>query len=432
MQKLKSSNVINNNNIIKTKRSIDFEKEKNYLDSINKEFLNNEEKINKLNLNSIQINSINLFSNNTKNKENNELDLIDNIDNILNQNNFFTNLKYKSKDFFEMMILFTEFNKIICSDPNQKEELNKISKKISGLLFEKNEVMISNKEKFNKNNSYGGTGNSPYISTSINNTNEKSFDFKFISGPKNSLAKARKEKEILRNSKNTDSNTSSTFEFKNLNTYRNSNPENINNLMQVNNDLNNNNFKNIYNNDLNNYTQNANELSINKKNFNNQKQFIIDDEINLNNYINSNKIFSNKINKNNHFNTSLIEDIPLENPFNNSKKIKAENLLIYGASKKIDIELIENLKNNNRDLSNLKYFYQMNTNKIIKIQKYWRRWKAQKISISPYFSQASVEIKNKLFNSLSENDKLFNLINSLNNALSIYNSLKFSNHKGNK
>jgi len=445
LQKLKSNKKLNCNNLIKSQRNIDFEKEKNVLDSFDKEFLNSHnENLKKLDLNSIQITSINLFRdvNNNKNhinrNKNNQLECLDL--NISNPKNFIENFKIKSDEFFKMMYLFAEISKANSNDFEQKNELDIISKNLSELIFYKNKNNLKRNNNFNNNlnsslddffvnnncdfksktaigfhksNTLAPNGKSNYFSLVTGNPNEKTFEFNRSAHAVNSLAQARKKKEILRSSKNINVN---------LNTYLNSDTSNysIDNILTKKTNKNDN--KDLY--PKYNFDNNLNELNHLRNGYNN-KIFTKEAEININAHINSNKTLScniNSVNSNN-LNSSLIEDIPLENPFvkaKYSKGIFAKNNygFLYG-------EVKCNLSNKNN------FIDKNNLNKIIKIQKFWRLWKIEKLIYISEFSQAACEIKNNLLNKLSKNQKLNSLINNVNQALSIFNSIRGENSQGN-
>ena len=354
----KNKNIkVNNLNLNINNINIDFEKEKSKLDSINKQFLNS----NEYNGKNLELNSNNFPLNN--------LDL-----NLFNENiiiNSKSECKNKTKEFLEMMFLFTEFNKITSSNINQRVDFENISKKISNLIFgnieEKNinnstkqNSEFKNKNNFNnslKNENKINNCNSNNSLIHSNNFSEKNFEIQKSIHNSNSLAKARLEKEKSKNNHN-------PAAYRNLKslTYRSSNPDSASNL--------------LYRKDL----ENPFKSSMN--------------------FLNNDKKGNNKMN------SSLIEDIPLENPFNNiSGKIKN--------------------KNSNNNIYNI----QLNVSKIIKIQKIWRKWTLKKIIAKNKLFESTNDIKGKLFNFLSKDEKLNNLIDTIYNAINLYSNIRMNNSK---
>jgi hypothetical protein len=336
------------------------------------------------------------------------------------------------------MYLFAEISKSNSNDFEQKNELDIISKNVSELIFyqTKNNFKRNNNFNYNlnsslddffinnncdfKSNTLAPNGKSNYFSLVTGNTNEKTFEFNRSAHAVNSLAQARKKKEILRSSKNINVN---------LNTYLNSLNNNLNSdtsnntneniLTKLNNK---NDIKDLY--PKYNFDNNLNELNHLRNSYNN-KIFTKEAEININAFINSNKTLScnvNSINSNN-LNSTLIEDLPLENPFVKAKYSKE----IFAKNKNgfLSGEVKSNINNKNN------FIDKNNLNKIIKIQKFWRLWKIEKLIYINEFSKAACEIKNNLFNKLNKNQKLNSLINNINQALSIFDSIRGENSKGN-
>lgn len=482
---------MNSNNLIKSQRNIDFEKEKHKIDSFNKEFLigQQNENLKKLDLNSIQIHSINLFGDenkndlNTKNSQDENNILCNNINNNAKNINLIENFELKSKEFFKMMYLFVEISKAKSPNKNntqEKIELEYIAKKISALISNKkkykkinnlkkdfflnsslDEINNNNKNDFKIKTSFGfhksktlrPNGQSSFFSIAAANQLDKPNEVKSSARAVNSLAKARMEKDFLKTSKNWDFNLN-TY----LNSLSNSNNNNINLNAPADNNNNYNNYSNsLNNNDLypkNNFYNNLNELNILRDSYN--KPFTKEGEINLNNFIenkninknnnsiklsananfnkSSNIIFNNN-NNNNNLNSSLIEDLPLENPFNKAKSpnnnfAETPNCFIIGEAKsnlsfssKINSIIGKSSKN---DFSKAPYL-----SKIIKIQKFWRKWKIKEIIFNNEFEQAAFGVKSDIIETLGKSEKINSLLNSIYKAFNIFSSIKNDNSKGN-
>lgn len=441
---------MNSNNLIKSQRNIiDFEKEKHKLDSFNNELLNGRnENLKKLDLNTIQINSINLFEN----------ELSENYKNWKTENNtnkslLSESLSIKSKQFFEMIYLFAEIGKAKLRDSEHKKEMDKISKKVFALIkksqkFEssrdkhlsksdsclnsssaedetKNDFNSKTAVEFHKSGTMGPDGKGPYLSLAAGAQSERPFELNRTARAVNSLAKARKEKEYLRSSKNTDVNLST-----NINSISNNN--NTNSYLE------NYNLSNNYNNDLYpkyNFNNNLNELNLLRNSYN--KPFNKEAEININSYMNTfnnsyNNINNNKNFNNNNLNSSLIEDLPLENPFNKAKTpnnhfAKTTNCFIIGEAKNAMSNLNNSVsdRSSKNDLAAAPYL-----NKIIKIQKFWRKWKIQKITFNNELNSAAKAIKDNILNSLGKSEKVNSLISTIFKAFDIFDSIRSENSKG--
>ncbi len=367
--------------------------------------------------------------------------------NFIKQNNNL-NSNINHRDIFEMMFLFSEFNKFISTNYSHKSDYDKIARKISNIMSDysndlyskiskldgkkENEITrydsysnfyceyekLNNTETSKNQDSQSflpikemnitdnnGVNTDPCLIMHGKNLNiENNYDFFKTFSTINSLAKSGVEKDLLRCSKNSEIGLPSNFKYK-ANAYRDSNADYLNN----------------------NFTQNTNESNFFRSSNNYKSK---EAEINLNPYFNDFKHKINNVNNNN-LNSSLIEDIPLENPFDKeNNKLKFNNNYEnnenhnYNPNKVIcNFNINNKIKSNNNNLFSI--------NNIIKIQKFWRRWKVKKIFSSNNSSDAIEEVKKILFNNLAKDEKLKDLINTIYNALNIFDSIRTNNSKSN-
>lgn len=485
----KSMNKFSNNQNSHNLRSIDFEHEKDKLDKIHNELLNNqkfsipnnivntyntEEKLDlNLNLNSV---SVYLANNNTNNTNHNFMNNVQTSTNKF-QSNFEIggdencgrkDITGKINNFLEMMYIFIEYNKFFSYENSQKKECEKIGKKLALVLPNKPDskdfiefkaskldnpednynydcdVNFNNFSKADKiinnvriNNDDEGFNFAGKLNNLANSLNEKYFslDTKAHSKANNNLLNGLQKSISLVpsdcNRLNSLSNVVFPQQDKNHGFVTNF-PSNTNDNEMTNNSLiKHQNFN--YNNSLA-KARLEKELLKTSKNFDNynimQNNNINNNSTNL--YIKSQTFRNSKSefsvpHQNHNLSSSLVEDIPLENPFKGvSTKLKT--------NKTIGNEISNNFNSKLNKAHQIEHFNNLiktkiNLSKILKIQKYWRRWKVMKIIKLNKFSTSTDKLREKLFKKFSSHDHINNIFNMLDEALNIYSSFRISDEK---
>jgi hypothetical protein len=442
--------------------------------NLNQNLNQNLNPISKKNSKTNSIKNLDNYINNNKKIENlkdknKDIDFI-NKDNNKNTNQnknkiFFDEFNFKAKEFFEMIFLFLELNKL---DKNKEIifQYEKISENFFKNLLEnknfydhkkdnksKGKDLLKNssrKKKFAVKKSINNCNSCSILEYNTNNininnsSNEEFFrlkqigvqrqkksnpiinkydrenldnsdsrmNFSRIGGYSNSLAKARLEKELLKTSKNQDSTEISSINNKS-NTFRNTGATNF--------------FEN------NNINTNTNSNTLNNTNNNNINFNFNDNQFNIVNCLNN----SISLNLNNSDSNNLKAE---NNYFNNYNSLNKERSVLINSYKN---------KNNNRNNSSFDDFINFEKIKIYKksinynntpliysipliekIQKNWRKFKIKKISNSDNINKSLNPVKNSILTKISKIQDVKNLMEMISSSLNLFNKIKMDNKEG--